>query len=1076
MKLTPLSFAALLLMPLAAFSADDVPKPVMVFILAGQSNMEGQAVVDLEGKDYNEGKGTLKTLLSDTAKAETFKHLRNAKGEWTVRDDVWVRYQREGAPLLSGPLGLGFSVYGDQHHFGPELQFGHVVGDHFENPVLLIKTAWGGKSLYQDFRPPSSGGEVGPYYKKVIAQVGEAIASLERDFPAFKGRGYELAALVWYHGWNDGVDARHAVPDYEQNLANLIKDVRRDLKSPKLPVVIGELTGPWVRAEGQWDALRKAQAAAAARDEFAGTVVFVETHDFVRKPENSPNPGHGHHEFGNAETYFLVGDALGKAMIELYARFPTQGARSGRRASQISKPIVAHAKDLTFSAVDHQRQTIYHSPQKPGFTSWVGAWSMPDGSLMVSFTQATGPAEGRPQAPQEVQHKLTWPPLGNPGYDMTGLDMRNIHLRSPDAGKTWQSVSNDAFKSCMNGVTNEAQTSLADGTILRGVFGFYLPYDKDLPQTGFLQRSSDGTKTWGNPEVPLDATKYSTWPRRIRMLRDGRVILLAGVTKAPGGSQTRQEFSKVVEPALLVSSDQGRTWKGPLAAIPAAQRGGWTEEFDVAELAGGDLLCIFRRADDAKRWQNTLKKSDNSWIAQKAGPSVLPHSGQPELLVTREGPILHVATSGIHWTSDAGRNWHKLDVPGTAYYPRSVQAQDGRIFVFGHVGGDDAYGKVDQSIVMDTFRLARHNISISDPKMLPADKLACERIPLGEADDYKPCIAQLPSGELLLTAFHQHKRNGDKVLEQTLLFRSSDGGRTWAGPQPLDLLGREPYLTVLKNGTIFITGHLLATDVRNKWGYTTGFLHRSTDGGRTWQSTRVESEQVKPKASNHTTRNVLELADSSLLLGVDFDGGDGPYFVWRSTDGGQTWDKSQKCEPKNFKSQYGFFGGETWLWQARSGKIWALVRVDSTELPIQDRPIRAGNDQADHFILFSSADSGKTFDRNRDFGDYGEMYMSLLRLHDKRLLLTFTVRDLHPPLGVRALVGDEADDGFTFDFAHDRLMLDIRTPIGKSQGGGFGPSEQLQDGTLVTSYSYRGEDDKTYLEVVRWKLPAAAQK
>ena len=84
--------------------------------------------------------------------------------------------------------------------------------------------------------------------------------------------------------------------------------------------------------------------------------------------------------------------------------------------------------------------------------------------------------------------------------------------------------------------------------------------------------------------------------------------------------------------------------------------------------------------------------------------------------------------------------------------------------------------------------------------------------------------------------------------------------------QPLDLLGREPYLTVLKNGTVFITGHLLAQDVRNKWGYTTGFLHRSTDGGRTWQSTRVESEQLKPKASNHTTRNVLELTDGSLLL------------------------------------------------------------------------------------------------------------------------------------------------------------------------------------------------------------------
>jgi len=44
-------------------------------------------------------------------------------------------------------------------------------------------------------------------------------------------------------------------------------------------------------------------------------------------------------------------------------------------------------------------------------------------------------------------------------------------------------------------------------------------------------------------------------------------------------------------------------------------------------------------------------------------------------------------------------------VSGTAYYPRAVQGQDGRIFVFGHVGGDDAYGKSDQSIVMDSFRI-----------------------------------------------------------------------------------------------------------------------------------------------------------------------------------------------------------------------------------------------------------------------------------------------------------------------------------------------------------------------------------
>ena len=72
---------------------------------------------------------------------------------------------------------------------------------------------------------------------------------------------------------------------------------------------------------------------------------------------------------------------------------------------------------------------------------------------------------------------------------------------------------------------------------------------------------------------------------------------------------------------------------------------------------------------------------------------------------------------------------------------------------------------------------------------------------------------------------------------------------------------------------------------------------------------------------------------------------------------------------------------------------------------------------------------------------------------------------------MRALPGVETDDGFEFDFTHDRLMLDTQTPIGKSQGGGFGPTVQLEDGTLVTSYSYRGEDDKTHLEVVRWRIP-----
>jgi hypothetical protein len=351
----PISRVALLcaLLSFAASArAADPPKPVKVFILAGQSNMEGQAVADLDGKDYNGGKGTLKALLNDPAKAPLVKHLRDDKGKWTVRDDVWVRYQREKQPLLAGPLTIGFAVYGGKHHFGPELQFGHVVGDHFTEQVLLIKTAWGGKSLYKDFRPPSSGGEVGPYYTKMIAEVRAALANLKKDFPAYADQGYELAGFVWYHGWNDGVDPKKAVPEYEQNLINLIKDVRKEFKAPKLPVVVGELTGPWVNAPDDWQRLRTAQRAAAALPEFWGNVLFVPTRDFVRPAKESPNPTHGHHEFGNAETYFLVGDSLGKAMVKLLTPQPPEKPKEKEKEKEKEKPEPAKPTSHTNKTVE----------------------------------------------------------------------------------------------------------------------------------------------------------------------------------------------------------------------------------------------------------------------------------------------------------------------------------------------------------------------------------------------------------------------------------------------------------------------------------------------------------------------------------------------------------------------------------------------------------------------------------------------------------------------------------------------------------------------------------------------------
>ncbi|GBL27079.1 hypothetical protein EMGBS8_10270 [Verrucomicrobiota bacterium] len=295
-------------------------KALQVYILAGQSNMEGQSVVDLTGKNYNEGRGTLVEVMARPANAERYAHLRAKDGSWIVRKDVWIRYQREKQPLLIGELSVGYAVYGDKHHFGPELQFGHVVGEASRDQVLLIKTAWGGKSLFRDFRPPSAGGVVGPYYVKMLTEVRAALADLKKDFPSYDGSPVELAGFIWYQGWNDGVNPKTAVPEYEQNLAHLIRDVRKELNAPKLPVIIGELTGPWVDAPKEWTALRQAQANVALMPEFKDTVVFVPTRDFVRKPADSPNPSHGHHEFGNAETYFLVGDALGKAAVQMAGR------------------------------------------------------------------------------------------------------------------------------------------------------------------------------------------------------------------------------------------------------------------------------------------------------------------------------------------------------------------------------------------------------------------------------------------------------------------------------------------------------------------------------------------------------------------------------------------------------------------------------------------------------------------------------------------------------------------------------------------------------------------------------------
>jgi alpha-galactosidase len=285
--------------------ADDTVK---VFILAGQSNMEGHGKVDAEQK-ANQGKGSLEWLVKNPDTANQFNHLVDAKGKWVARDDVQIWYL--------GRKGNLSPKYGFREGFiGPELGFGHVVGNAIDEPVFLIKLAWGGKSLAKDFRPPSSGGEVGAYYKELLKLTREVLGDAKTLFPQYANRKLELVGIGWHQGWNDRVN--QAFNDaYETNMANFIRDIRKDLGTPKLPFVIGE-TGMSGRAEKHPRALSlmKAQAAVAKHDEFRGNVAFVGTRDFYRPREKSPT-GQAYHWNSNAETHYLIGDGMGRAMVKL---------------------------------------------------------------------------------------------------------------------------------------------------------------------------------------------------------------------------------------------------------------------------------------------------------------------------------------------------------------------------------------------------------------------------------------------------------------------------------------------------------------------------------------------------------------------------------------------------------------------------------------------------------------------------------------------------------------------------------------------------------------------------------------
>ena len=385
-------------------------------------------------------------------------------------------------------------------------------------------------------------------------------------------------------------------------------------------------------------------------------------------------------------------------------------------------------------------------------------------------------------------------------------------------------------------------------------------------------------------------------------------------------------------------------------------------------------------------------------------------------------------------------------------------------------------------------------IKVAHPRLLPGADIPAHRTRLGIANDYKPWIARLKNGALLIVAFcyggvpNNELAKGKPYLERAVFWRSSDGGKNW-GPREerLDIHGREFSLNCLADGTLLMPCHFLSVDAANKAGHTYSKVFRSTDHARTWSELRIGPDGFPPRAQTATDWSVVELPDPAdpkktlIIFGVSMQHGKklapSHVYLWRSRDSGRTWNKDLKPDTADWSDVDGFFSQST-THRTTSGKLLHAVRVDRTgphwRLSGAKNLKTEAGDQGDRMMLWESRDSGRSWRKHGTggrCGTYGEMYPRFLKLTDGRLLLTFTVRSNSTDgyaLGLRAIASH--DDGETWDFTHDRLVIDYQNQ-GPS-GGGFGNTIELDDGSLVSCYSFRGRDGMTHVEAVRWRLPA----
>jgi len=289
-------------------------EPLKVFILAGQSNMQGHAHLK-----------TMPVMGLDPQTAPLLAEMTDNHGNPIVCKEVWISSLGSADQEQTGNLTVGYGAAGRGPKIGPEFTFGITMYKLLDQPILIIKTAWGGKSLNTDFRPPSAGPyefsepqrqrfmqqgkdltqitaekkeATGKYYRLMISHIKDVLSEIERVYPDYDpNQGYRLEGFVWFQGWNDMVDSA-TYPDrgqpgsydqYSELLIHLIRDVRSDLEAPNLPFVVGVMGtgGPvdkYSAAKQRYANIhrefRNAMAAPAKHPEFAGSVANVLTENY----------------------------------------------------------------------------------------------------------------------------------------------------------------------------------------------------------------------------------------------------------------------------------------------------------------------------------------------------------------------------------------------------------------------------------------------------------------------------------------------------------------------------------------------------------------------------------------------------------------------------------------------------------------------------------------------------------------------------------------------------------------------------------------------------------------------------